>query len=104
MTEKLESFKGKIDDTAREFMDDETFESTWKNETWWNDTIARGKDFLENKKYEDEQWWRDFVQELASLSFDSLVEVVCTDDQDIEQINEVCADPEKKKEELMDAI
>ena len=54
--------------------------------------------------WEDEMWWRDLMEELASMSIDALVEVVCNDDVKVEEIRQMCNESDKNKEDVLNAI
>ena len=80
-------------------------EEMWGDmEDEWSDWIVDGGDMEEWEFWEDPDWWKEMLEELASMTFDALYDLVCSDTMGIPELEDACAEAEVSQEDLIRTI
>merc|ERR1712150_200683 len=103
-------------ETTEDSWDTDDSWGTTEDTTWDMDTADSGDasgdwgseettdDWADDMMEEAEEWWTGLLEELASMAFDELENLVCSDTMGIKEIEEMCMDSDKHKEEMLEMI
>ena len=71
---------------------------------WSSEDKDEWDDWADDMMEEAEEWWTGLLEELASMAFDELENLVCSDTMGIKEIEEMCMDSDKHKEDMLEMI